>query len=35
MDTVKSVAFYHGSDVLYTLTQIPVIWHEVCLESVT
>jgi hypothetical protein len=28
---VKSVAFYHGGDVLYELYNIPGIWHESCL----
>jgi hypothetical protein len=32
-DTVKSVGFYHGGDVLYELANSPGIWHEVCLES--
>ena len=35
IDTVKSVGFYHGGDVLYQLTQIPGTWHEVCLEPAT
>jgi hypothetical protein len=30
--TVASVGFYHGGDVLYTLSGIPGIWHERCLE---
>jgi hypothetical protein len=30
---VASVGFYHGGDVLYTLKDIPGIWHEVCLDS--
>jgi hypothetical protein len=25
---------YHGGDELYTLADIPGIWHEQCLESV-
>jgi hypothetical protein len=33
MARVASVGFYHGGDVLYTLENIPGIWHEVCLES--
>jgi hypothetical protein len=32
-DTVRSVGFYHGGDVLYQLSEIPGTWHEVCLES--
>ncbi len=31
---VKSVGYYHGGDVLYTLRGIPGIWHEQCLEPV-
>jgi hypothetical protein len=31
---VKTVSFYHGGDELYTLVDIPGIWHEQCLESV-
>ena len=31
--TVKEVAFYHGGDELYTLEQVPGIWHECCLEE--
>jgi hypothetical protein len=34
-DTVKGAAFYHGSDVLYTLSNTPGIWHEACLEPAT
>jgi hypothetical protein len=30
---VATVGFYHGGDVLYTLEDIPGIWHEVCLDS--
>ena len=30
---VATVGFYHGGDVLYTLGDIPGIWHEVCLDS--
>ena len=32
-DTVKGAGFYHGGDVLYSLSQIPGTWHEECLES--
>jgi hypothetical protein len=28
---VSKIGFYHGGDVLYTLENIPGIWHEVCL----
>jgi len=31
---VESVGFYHGGDVLYTLKDIPSIWHEQCLRVV-
>jgi hypothetical protein len=31
---VKTVAFYHGGDELYTLQGIPGIWHEICLDRV-
>jgi diadenosine tetraphosphatase ApaH/serine/threonine PP2A family protein phosphatase len=30
---IATVGFYHGGDVLYTLANIPGIWHEVCLDS--
>lgn len=30
--TVTNVMFYHGGDVLYQLSEIPGIWHEVCLR---
>jgi hypothetical protein len=29
---VEGVAFYHGGDQLYTLGDIPGIWHEACLR---
>jgi hypothetical protein len=29
--TVAQVGYYHGGDVLYTLQDIPGIWHERCL----
>jgi hypothetical protein len=32
--TVETVGFYHGGDVLYTLKDVPGIWHERCLEPV-
>jgi hypothetical protein len=35
MDTVKSVGFYHGGDVLYRLSEISGTWHEACLEFPT
>ena len=31
--TVSHVAFYHGGDVLYTLTEIPGLWHECCVHA--
>ena len=31
--TVKAVAFYHGGDELYTLVDIPGLWHEQLLEA--
>jgi hypothetical protein len=31
---VKTVNFYHGGGELYTLVDLPGIWHEQCLESV-
>ena len=34
-DTVKSVGFYHGGDVLYQLSEISGTWHEACSESPT
>jgi hypothetical protein len=30
---VKQVGFYHGGDPLYTLENVPGLWHEQCLES--
>jgi hypothetical protein len=32
---VSNVSFYHGGDVLYTLSGIPGLWHEQCLKSAT
>ena len=34
VDTVKGVGFYHGGDVLYTLSNTAGTWHEDCLEQV-
>ena len=31
--TVSEVAFYHGGDVLYTLSGIPGLWHECCIHA--
>jgi len=33
VDAVKSVGFYFGGDVLYTLERAPGIWHEQLLEE--
>lgn len=30
---VSDVGFYHGGDVLYTLENVPGVWHERCLEK--
>jgi hypothetical protein len=30
--TVKDVSYYHGGDELYSLIELPGIWHEVCLQ---
>jgi hypothetical protein len=30
---VQTVGFYHGGDFLYTLNDIPGIWHEQCLRQ--
>jgi hypothetical protein len=30
---IKTVGFYHGGDVLYTLKELPGIWHEECLSA--
>jgi hypothetical protein len=32
---VISIGFYHGGDVLYTLENIPGIWHESCVTAAT
>jgi len=29
--TVREVAFYHGGDALYTLEDVPGLWHEQCI----
>jgi hypothetical protein len=29
---VETVGFYHGADEIYTLRDIPGIWHGQCLE---
>ena len=31
--TVETIGFYHGGDVLYTLGDIPGMWHESCLTN--
>jgi len=28
---VATIGYYHGGDVLYTLKDLPGIWHEQCL----
>jgi hypothetical protein len=30
---VTAVGFYHGGDVLYTLRDVPGVWHEQCLSA--
>jgi hypothetical protein len=30
---VAAIGYYHGGDVLYTLNDIPGIWHEQCLRG--
>jgi len=30
---VNGVGFYHGGDPLYTLTDVPGVWHELCLSG--
>lgn len=35
LSEVSTVSFYHGGDVLYTLTSIPGQWHEQCLKAAT
>ena len=29
--TVRQVGFYHGGDALYTLADVPGLWHEQCI----
>ena len=31
---VIDVSFYHGGEELYTLRDIPGVWHEACLHAV-
>ena len=31
--TVATIGYYHGGDVLYTLTGAPGTWHEQCLKG--
>jgi RNAse (barnase) inhibitor barstar len=33
--TVAEVYYYHGADELYALSDVPGLWHEVCLAVVT
>ncbi|MDR3720735.1 MAG: hypothetical protein P4L00_03985 [Candidatus Acidoferrales bacterium] len=30
---VKSVEFFHGGDEIYTLEDVPGVWHEECLSA--
>jgi len=30
---VSAVGYYHGGDPLYTLRDIPGVWHEQCLSA--
>ncbi|MCP4706856.1 MAG: hypothetical protein GY865_19835 [candidate division Zixibacteria bacterium] len=30
---VQEAMFYHGGDEIYTLKDVPGIWHEQCLEA--
>jgi hypothetical protein len=32
--TVKAVEFFHGGDEIYTLEDIPGVWHEECLTAI-
>jgi hypothetical protein len=32
---VENAAVYHGGDELYQLKNVPVIWHEECLDADT
>lgn len=32
VSTIEKVGFYHGGDQLYTLRDIPGIWHPECLR---
>lgn len=31
--TVTEVAYHHGGDPLYTLENVPGLWHEPCLRA--
>jgi hypothetical protein len=31
--TVAAIGYYHGGDALYTLADLPGVWHEGCLET--
>jgi hypothetical protein len=31
--TVRELSYYHGGDVLYTLENVPGVWHEQCLRA--
>jgi hypothetical protein len=30
---VAGVGYYHGGTTLYTLKELPGVWHEVCLRT--
>jgi len=32
--TVREVTYYHNGDPLYTLEDVPGVWHEQCLRAV-
>jgi hypothetical protein len=31
--TIVGIGFYHGGDPLYTLENVPGVWHEECLGT--
>lgn len=31
---VAEIGFYHGGDVIYTLRDVPGVWHEACLVGI-
>jgi len=32
--SVKTAEFFHGGDEIYTLEDIPGVWHEECLSAI-